>query len=537
MTSPPDPEAPEPRRAATGLDTSASPGLAATVRRLFARESWGWVVLASVCGAAAAVLLLVQFARLPSKQDPFPEVRLLGSPLELNPQAPSVALTRVREHVRGLFTLDVPGGEPQQRSFGDLGVEIDKQRLAQLLRDSIDRTSPLARWRRRHAAPGSAVDLPVPLRVNRARALQTLFALKDEYDRPAVDARLDLEQRNVRSSSDGILVDVDASLRALSQALERGDTRVALVFETVAPARRTEQLAGVAFDHVLASFETPYDRADRAQARTFNLRLAASRLDGSVLLPGEVFDFNRVVGPRDEANGYKVAPVIAEGELVDGIGGGTCQISGTLHGAAFLAGLDIVERSPHSRPSSYIKLGLDATVVYPTINYRFSNTYPFPVVLHQIVKDGKVRAEILGPESGQTVTLIRRIREALPYDQVERDEPRLAKGKSLLLQRGVPGFRLRMYRILRRGPHARRQRWDMTYPPTTQVLAKGVGGGTGAPPRSDSHPEYTADELMVLTLLPKDDGIPEVQEVREPGPYGLAGWTARAGMPFFGDKE
>ena len=76
---------------------------------------------------------------------------------------------------------------------------------------------------------------------------------------------------------------------------------------------------------MLGYFETNYSRSMRYQARTFNLRLAASKLDGYVLLPGETFDFNDVVGPRDEANGYKVAPVIAEGELVDGIGGGTVR--------------------------------------------------------------------------------------------------------------------------------------------------------------------------------------------------------------------
>ena len=115
-----------------------------------------------------------------------------------------------------------------------------------------------------------------------------------------------------------------------------------------------------------------------------------------MILPGETFDFNDVVGPRDEANGYKVAPVIAQGELVDGIGGGTCQIAGTLHGAAFFAGLDIVERHPHTRPSFYIKMGLDATVVYPTITLRLRNSFDHPVVLHETVRDGLVRAEVLG---------------------------------------------------------------------------------------------------------------------------------------------
>src|SRR5690606_9944049 len=120
-------------------------------------------------------------------------------------------------------------------------------------------------------------------------------------------------------------------------------------------------------------------------------------------MPGEEFDFNAVVGPRDEAHGYRVATVIAQGELVDGLGGGTCQISGTLHAAALFAGLEIAERYPHSRPSSYIKLGLDATVAYPSITYRVRNPFDYPVVLHEKVAGGVVRAEILGPERKHTV--------------------------------------------------------------------------------------------------------------------------------------
>src|SRR5690606_28044354 len=102
-----------------------------------------------------------------------------------------------------------------------------------------------------------------------------------------------------------------------------------------APEKRSSDIRDLKFDAVLGHFETGYSRSQKAADRTFNLRLAAERLDGTVVLPGETFDFNAVVGPRDEAAGYKVATVIEDGELVDGIGGGTCQISGTLHGAVF----------------------------------------------------------------------------------------------------------------------------------------------------------------------------------------------------------
>lgn len=497
------------------------------------------MVLAAASGAAAAGLLLLQLAAPEPQAQQLPRLQLLGEPLPLDPKTPSRALQRLQAHLEGLFDLRLPNGQVERVRYADLGVQVDKARLTHLLRDSVDQTSPLSRWRRRQGlGADQPIELPALLTLDTERALPRLLAIKDEWDRTAIDARLDLAKRQVLPSRQGWLLDVDASLRAIDSALQAGASTVDLVFERIDPQRTTEQLTGVRFDHVIAAFETPYDRSAKARARTFNLRLAASRLDGTVLLPGEEFDFNRVVGPRDEANGYKVAPVIAQGELVDGIGGGTCQISGTLHAAAFFAGLEIVERYPHTRPSSYIKLGLDATVVYPTITYRFRNPFDFPVVLHQTVKDGVVRAEILGPQIPLTVTLIRRIVGALPYEEVERGDDRLARGERVLVQRGVPGFRLRMYRILRDGQHARRERWDTTYPATTQIVAVGTGEQTQASaPRNDRQGEYTADELLVMTHLPNAEGVATLREDREPGRFGELGWTARAGMPQFESRE
>ncbi|MGE5786778.1 MAG: VanW family protein, partial [Myxococcales bacterium] len=348
---------------------------------------------------------------------------------------------------------------------------------------------------------------------------------------------------------------------AIEQAGVRGAQQVEAVVVPLRPRRDASELTNVRFSHVLGYFETRYDRSDKARERTYNLRLAASKLDGHVLLPGETFDFNDVVGPRDETNGYRTATVIAEGELVDGIGGGTCQISGTLHGAAFFAGLDILERVPHTRPSSYIKMGLDATVVYPTINFRFKNGFDFPVVLHETVKDGVVRAEILGPERKHTVTLIRRITEALPYEQLEREDDRLPRGVRVLSQRGMAGFTVTRYRIVREQQHAIRERWLDKYPPTPQIIRV----GTGEMPKDsveatdDPHPEYLADELLVMTQTSDvselgeqapldneeavatgvakplngrtDERSSNTFESRQAGWTGVAGWTKEQKMP------
>jgi len=192
-----------------------------------------------------------------------------------------------------------------------------------------------------------------------------------------------------------------------------------------------------------------------------------------VLFPGQEFDFNATVGPRDEAHGYQVAKVIAEGELVDGIGGGTCQISGTLHAAVFFAGLDILERYPHTRPSSYMKMGLDAAVAYPTMNFRFRNSSSLPIVIHETVTGGVVRAEIRGAQVGPAVTLIRRIESSTNYDELERADNRVPFGKRVLLQRGVPGFKLKRYRVVRDEQYGVRDMWRDTYPPTSQIVLVG----------------------------------------------------------------
>jgi vancomycin resistance protein YoaR len=193
-------------------------------------------------------------------------------------------------------------------------------------------------------------------------------------------------------------------------------------------------------DARLGDFETRYSLNESAADRTHNLRVAARKIDGLVLLPGEVFDFNAVVGERNEASGFRPAPVIAGGELVDGLGGGACQIAGTIHAAAFFAGLTILERHPHSRPSFYIKLGLDAAVSYPTINLVFRNDHPFPVVIRMQLEGGAARSEVLGLEQRDMVTFVRRVDGVTPYTESETQDSSLPSGVRVLGQRGVPAF-------------------------------------------------------------------------------------------------
>jgi len=387
-------------------------------------------IVAVAAGLCVTWLLLPPAVEVPAVRGT-PELRVAGMPVPTQGDPVANALDLVRRYAAGEITIKLPGGTGRKIRRGSLGAEIDRVRLAGFVREAIRADSPL---RKAHDTTpvGTPLEVPLPLILDADAALDKLLTLKAELDSAATDAYVDLAQKKLVPEKDGHRLDVYGTIARIEAAFRQGLAEVPAMVETVAPKRRAAELGNVEFSHVLGYFETRYNQGEKMRDRTYNLRQAASRLDGAVVLPGEIFDFNEVVGPRDEAHGYRVAPVIAQGELVDGLGGGTCQISGTLHGAVFFAGLEIVERYPHSRPSYYIKLGLDATVVYPTINFRFRNPFNFPIVIHETVSEGIVRAEILGPERRHTVTYFRRIDEVIPFEEVERKTPKLPEGMRVL---------------------------------------------------------------------------------------------------------
>ncbi|MCA9663322.1 MAG: VanW family protein, partial [Myxococcales bacterium] len=226
----------------------------------------------------------------------------------------------------------------------------------------------------------------------------------------------------------------------------------------------------------------------------------AAALDGKVLLPGEMMSFNDVVGDRSAEMGYRYAPGITAGELVDVVGGGICQISSTLYGAAFFGGLELTHARPHSRPSSYVDMGLDSTVVYGAIDMKLRNPYEFPVVLHTSVTSGEVKVEVLGPKRPyDRVAFERELEEVLPYKTIIRDDARLRAGSTKIAQQGKRGFKVTRRRILYKGDDVvGEEDWELTYPPTTEIIRRGTNP-TGELP-DDKPPPKLRDPAPQLRI-------------------------------------
>ncbi|GAB5548105.1 MAG: hypothetical protein SangKO_078650 [Sandaracinaceae bacterium] len=430
------------------------------------------------------------------------------------------------------LTLVVPGEEPLTRSRRAFGATLDEPRLVAQLEQATDTTSAMRRY---HAAvaSGRPLSLRLPVVMDEAAMFERLADLKDGYDRRPNDARANVRTGEITPHTDGRLLDVHGTLDAIRAAVERGERRAEADVEIRRAHRTADDLQDLELGHVLASYETRYANTAESRDRTFNLRVAASKIDGLVVMPGETFDFNEAVGERSEANGFRPAPVIAGGELVDGVGGGTCQVAGSLHAAVFFAGLPIVERQPHSRPSTYIFMGLDAVVSYPQLNFRFQNDLSTPVAIGFTVEGGVARAELRGAPMRRMVTFVRRVDEIAPYDERDVEDSSLPRGARVLRQRGVPGFTVTNFRIVRdldRNQAVRTQVTD-TYPPTQQIWRVGAGGVAPegyTPPEGDTHGEYTADGYLSVT---QGEGVNGSQILRRAGRSGSYGWTERLGFP------
>ncbi|PRP90685.1 Vancomycin B-type resistance protein VanW [Enhygromyxa salina] len=326
------------------------------------------------------------------------------------------------------------------------------------------------------------VDLRVGMRFDERKALAQLVELAPAVDTMSLPTRLDLEARKVLPATHGTSLLPYDSLSSVAIGLASGVDHIELA---VAPKPAVadplaEQLAAEGIDAldvgvVVGSFSTPYSMEARAADRTSNLKVGAAALDGYVLMPGETFSFNEVVGARSAENGYRWAPGISGGQIIDVLGGGICQISSTIFGAAFFAGLEVVRARPHSRPSGYVDMGLDVTVVWDTVDLVLRNPFEFPVVLHMTVSQGQVQAEILGPQRPYQVAFERSLVESMPFETVYRTDPSLLTGTEVVAQRGMRGFKLERVRKLYRGGEVEsEQSWELRYPATREIIRVGT---------------------------------------------------------------
>ena len=236
------------------------------------------------------------------------------------------------------------------------------------------------------------------------------------------------------------------------------------------------QLEAEYTDCVIATYSTDYSTS--SANRKENIRLAASKINGVILNPGDVFSFNGIVGPRTEATGYKVAHVYSGNKVVDGIGGGICQVSSTLYNAVVFADLEIVYRTNHSLPVSYVPLGRDATVSYGTIDFKLKNNKETPIKFEAIADGTNLTINVYGRKKYmKDISIETAVVGYIPFSVSEVEDASLAAGERVVKERGANGTRVEAYKIVKENGNvvSRTLLAKSSYSPTTQVEAVGTG--------------------------------------------------------------
>jgi vancomycin resistance protein YoaR len=461
--------------------------------------AWRWITATALLGAAAGAASWSSRELLPREGELARGLLVGGAPVAAGASAEAVAEAAAQRALGQRVTFTWSGERLVEASLAELGATVDTRELAAHLAAAGHEAGLVARIDAALEARRGHTDFPIHVSFPVEPLAEKLERLKDEHDSPPLSAKLDLAHHTASEHTPGRYLDVYAAAEALDRALALGalnalnaKNAVAVPAFEIAPHASREAVLAVDTTQVVSRFETRFSEGQKGRAG--NVRRAASGMDGVVLMPGETVSFNANVGARSVDNGFALAPEIYKGELRDGVGGGTCQVSGTLHAAAFFGGLDIVERINHSRPSGYIHLGLDATVVFPTVDLKLRNPYDFPVVIHAVVDKGTLAFEILGREKPAKVDYDTVTVGTASFKRKIEEDAGVKEGAVVVKQKGIRGVSVRKTRTIHLAMG--RDRVEVStdvYPPTFEILKVAPGTDPDSLPPLPGPDEKSAD--------------------------------------------
>lgn len=269
----------------------------------------------------------------------------------------------------------------------------------------------------------------------------------NEVYKAPVDAYYTKDPFEVHESQNG--VDFAISIDEAKALLETDQEEFEIGLKVLYPAVTTSQIGSEAFPDLLSTCTTSYIVSK--VGRTTNLKLASSKINGYVLMPGDTFSYNKVVGERTVAAGFQMAGVYSGGKEVEGLGGGICQISSTLYNIVVKSNLEIVQRENHVFLPGYLPAGQDATVVWGAIDFKFKNTRNYPVKIVSSVSGGYVTMKMFGlkEENEPEISFETVYHQTLYPKTVYEDTTSLAEGQTKVQTSGKNGCKSTTYKVVK----------------------------------------------------------------------------------------
>ena len=313
---------------------------------------------------------------------------------------------------------------------GKEGVKVDEKQLIEEIYKVLDENTE----------DEQKIEIPVvkatPEKVN-------IDKIHEEVYKEVQDAYYTKNPFTIHPEEEGIDFDVEEAKSMLSEDKEEYE----IPLKITKPNKTVKQIGTEAFPDLLATCTTSYKAGNTD--RTTNLKLAASKINGVVLLQNEEFSYNKVVGERTISAGYKMAATYAGGKVVDGLGGGICQISSTLYDAVVFANLNVTTRRNHQFVTSYLPAGKDATVVWGSQDFKFINSRKYPIRIVATVEGGNATIQIWGIKEDveYDISIETQKVATIAYTTQYVQDSSLPVGQQKIVQAGSNGRKVEAYKV------------------------------------------------------------------------------------------
>ena len=372
---------------------------------------------------------------------------------------------------------------------GKEGIQIDTEGLLTKIKENLDSPN----------ISNDYIEIPVTQKVPEPIDIDKIHS---EIYKEVQDAYYTKDPFEIHPEVEGVDFNVEEA-KAMIQAEDKEEYTIKLTITK--PKVTVNDIGTEAFPDKLGTFTTRYDARDKD--RTTNLIIACQKLNNQVVLAGDTFSYNKTLGERTIAAGYKNAKVYENGQVVDGIGGGICQISSTLYNAVVDANLSIVERINHQFVTSYVAAGKDATVVYGMTDFKFKNTRKYPIKIIATAQNGIATISIYGnkEEVEYDVTLEVKQLSTIPTTTKYVEDSSLPVGTEKVKQAGANGVKTETYLVksLNGKVVSREVISRDTYNAMQRIVLKGTKGATKSNTTTTTQETPASEQNQQTTQIPE----------------------------------
>lgn len=372
-----------------------------------------------------------------------------------------------------------------EAKLSDLGVTFDNEDLVDEAIGVGRAGNIVKRYKDQKDLQHSGKTFPLSWQTNEDTVRTYVENNCTKYDKKAQNASLTRENGafNFVAGTEGLELNVDSAVRTISDYLENSwtsDNTEVLNLETqvTEPEGSAEELANI--KDLLGSFTTSFSTSGSNRCK--NVSSGASHINGTVLYPGEEFSAYETVSPFTEANGYAMAGSYLNGEVVDSMGGGICQVSTTLYNAVLRAELNVTERSPHSMTVHYVDLSEDAAIAGTYKDFKFVNSTEYPIYIEgYTTSDKKITFNIYGKETrdkNRTISFESQIVSETPATTILQEDAGQGIGYKAVSSKGSSSYVAELYKIVKvNGVETDRIKVNKsTYKGTNRVVTYGTAG-------------------------------------------------------------